>query len=157
MEKDTSITFEEALKKLQNYCAYQERCDWEVKQKLQRMGMEPEVFNQIIGQLNKHNYLNEERFARTFVRGKFINKKWGKQRLILELKRRHVSKHNINQALTEISPSEYYQMFTVLAKKYFRTIKETNNYKKRKKLADYLLYRGWEAHLVYEKVKELIP
>ena len=157
MENRTAIAFDEALRRLQNYCAYQDRCNWEVKQKLKRMGAESEDIEKIIGQLNKQNYLNEERFTKNFVRGKFINKKWGRQRLTLELTRRQVSKYHINLALSEISPLEYDQTFDRLAENYFRNLKETNKYKKRKKLANYLLYRGWESHLVYNKVKNLIP
>ena len=121
------------------------------------MGMIPEAIDHIIGHLLEHNYLNEERFARAYVRGKFVMKKWGKQRLISELKRRQISKYNINQALTEISDMNYLETFTILAQKRLQSVSETNKYKKRKKLADYLLYRGWESHLVYDKVKELIP
>lgn len=157
MERRTSYTIDEALIRLQKYCAYQERCHQEVRQKLRDMGMIPEAIDHIIGQLLEHNYLNEERFARAYVRGKFVMKKWGKQRLISELKRRQISKYNINQGLTEISDINYIETFTNLAEKRLQSISERNKYRRRKKLADYLLYRGWESYLVYEKVKELIP
>lgn len=157
MERRTSYTIDEALIRLQKYCAYQERCHQEVRQKLWDMGMIPEAIDHIIGQLLEHNYLNEERFARAYVRGKFVMKKWGKQRLISELKRRQISKYNINQGLTEISDINYIETFTNLAEKKLQSISEQNIYRRRKKLADYLLYRGWESYLVYEKVKELIP
>ena len=101
-------------------------------------------------------FLNEERFAKTYVRGKFRIKKWGRRRLTLELKKKDISKFNINQALTEIDEIEYIETFNAIAKKRLDSINETNKLKKKKKLADYLLYRGWESHLVYEKVNELI-
>ena len=151
-----TYTIEEALKKLQNYCSYQERCHQEVQQKLKEMHMIPEAIDFITVQLIQDNFLNEERFAKTYVRGKFIIKKWGRHRLTLELKRKNVSKNNINQALKEIDEQEYIDTFNSLAEKRLKSIKEPNKLKKKKKLTDYLLYRGWESHLVYDKVNKLV-
>ena len=156
MDFTQTYTVDEALKKLQNYCSYQERCHQEVQQKLKDMQMIPEVIDHIILQLIQDNFLNEERFAKTFVRGKFKIKKWGRHRLTLELKKKNVSKNNINQALKEIDEQEYIDTFNSLAEKRLKSITESNNLKKKKKLADYLLYRGWESHLVYDKVNKLI-
>lgn len=147
---------DQAQKELENYCVYQERCHQEVRQKLKSMKMIPQAIDQIIVHLLAHNFLNEERFAKTFVSGKFRIKKWGRRRLTLELKKKDISKFNINQALSEINEVEYIDTFNTLAKKRLQSIKESNALKKKKKLADYLLYRGWEPHLVYEKVNELI-
>ena len=83
-----TYTIDEALLKLQNYCAYQERCHQEVRQKLKEMHMIPEVIDTIIVHLLEHNFLNEERFAKTFVSGKFRIKKWGKYRLTSALKKK---------------------------------------------------------------------
>jgi len=151
-----TFTVDEAKKKLEHYCAYQERCHQEVQQKLKSMNMIPEASDFIIVHLLQHNFLNEERFAKTFVRGKFNIKKWGKYRLTRELKRKDISKYNINQALNEIKEEEYVEVFNDLAEKKAFLIKEKNSYKKKKKLTDYLLYRGWESYLVYDKVNELI-
>lgn len=151
-----TYTIEEALKKLQNYCSYQERCHQEVQQKLKDMHMIPEAIDFITVQLIQDNFLNEERFAKTYVRGKFIIKKWGRHRLTLELKKKNVSKNNINQALKEIDEQEYIDTFNSLAEKRLKSITELNKLKKKKKLADYLLYRGWESHLVYDKVNKLV-
>jgi regulatory protein len=156
MYQKKTYTVDEAKKKLEYYCAYQERCHKEVTQKLREMHMIPEAIDVIIVHLLEHNFLNEERFAKTFVSGKFKIKHWGKRRLTLELKRKDISKVNINQALSEINEAEYIEIFNNLAEKRLLFIKETNKFKKRKKLADYLLYRGWESHLVYDKVNELI-
>lgn len=157
MSLSKTYTVDEAQKKLEHYCAYQERCHKEVTQKLYDMKMIPEARDKIIVHLLQHNYLNEERFAQAFVRGKFRIKKWGKQRIRLELKRRDISKTIITIALKEISDIEYYNTFHALAERKVVLIKDANSQKKRKKLADYLLYRGWESHLVYDKIRELIP
>ena len=152
-----TYTLEEATKKLEHYCAYQERCHQEVRKKLETMHMIPEAIDVIIVSLLDNNYLNEARFAKLFVSGKFRIKKWGKGRLSYELKKKDISKFNINQALTEITDTEYLTVFNDLAEKQVLSIKENNTYKKRKKLTDYLLYRGWESHLVYDKAKQLVP
>jgi regulatory protein len=148
MISNKTYTVEEALLKLQNYCSYQERCHQEVQQKLIGMRMIPEAIDQIMVHLLEHNFLNEERFAKTYVSGKFRIKKWGRRRLTLELKKRDISKFNINQALSEIDENVYIETFNTLAEKKCNHIKETNTIKKKKKLIDYLLYRGWEPHLV---------
>ena len=156
MQRRQTYTLTEAIKKLENYCAYQERCHKEVQQKLKDMQMIPEARDAVIGHLLEHNFLNEERFAKAFVSGKFKIKKWGKRRLTLALKQKDISKYNINLALSMISDEEYIDTFNSLAEKKLASIRETNTLKKKKKLADYLLYRGWEPHLVYDKVNELI-
>jgi len=146
----------EATRKLESYCAYQERCHKEVIEKLKGMRMIPEAIDQITTHLIQENYLNEERFAKSFARGKFIIKKWGKNRIVNELKLRQISKFNIKSALTEINEQDYHKTLDELAKKRLTQIHESNIQKKKKKLADYLLYRGWESNLVYEKLKELV-
>ena len=151
-----SYTLDEALLKLQRYCVYQDRCHKEVEQKLKNMRMIPEAIDHIIVALISDNHLNEERFAKAFVRGKFSIKKWGKVRLTLELKQRQLSKYTIKIALQEIDPNDYLQTFHALAEKKVATLTETDPWKKKKKLADYLLYRGWESQWVYDKVNALI-
>jgi regulatory protein len=152
-----TYTVEEAKRSIEHYCAYQERCHQEVINKLYTMRMIPEAIDVIIVHLLKHDFLNESRFAQSYARGKFNIKKWGKQRLKLELKKRDISKYNIDLAMKEISDVDYFQTFEALAEKRLNAITESDKWKKRKKLADYLLYRGWESHLVYDKVAELIP
>ena len=155
MNKKT-YTVQESIKKLELYCAYQERCHQEVRNKLESMQMIPEAIDVIIVHLLEHNYLNEARFAKTFVRGKFRIKHWGRRRLSLELKKKDISQVNIRAALSEIEDSEYVEVFAQLAEKKASTINEINVFKKRKKFIDYFLYRGWESHLIYEKAYELI-
>jgi len=120
------------------------------------MYMIPEAIDIIIVHLMEHNFLNEERFSKSFARGKFKIKKWGRRRIIMELKKRDISKVNINLALTELNEEEYVEVFNDLAEKRMLSINESNPLKKKKKLADYLLYRGWESPMIYEKVNKLI-
>ena len=152
-----TYTLKEATAKLEGYCAYQERCHKEVNQKLREMRMIPEVVDIIILHLLKYNFLNETRFTQAYARGKFNHKKWGKQRIVRELRYRDISKYNIDLGLKEITDEDYENTFNELAeKRYFQLSSENNLQKKRKKLADYLLYRGWESFLVYDKVRKLI-
>ena len=157
MQRPPIPTLLEATKKLERYCAYQERCHLEVVQKLKGMGMIPEAIDLIVVQLIQENYLNEERFARSYARGKFNIKKWGRNRIVLELKRRQISPYNIKAALEEIDLGDYLDALDALAEKRMGQIREGDPQKRRKKLADYLIYRGWEPQLVMEKVAELIP
>ena len=157
METHKTYTVEEAKRRLESYCAYQERCHKDVQKKLRELRMIPEAIDQIIHHLLRHNFLNETRFAQAFARGKFRTKKWGKQRIVRELKFREISKYNIALALKEISERDYQNTFNELAEKRLRQLeKETNLQKKKKKLADYLLYRGWESSMVWEKVREVL-
>ncbi|WP_282043814.1 regulatory protein RecX [Winogradskyella flava] len=156
MNPQKTYTVDEAQKKLENYCAYQERCHKEVRDKLWGMRMIPEAIDKITVHLIQNNYLNEERFAKAFVRGKFRIKKWGKNRLVRELKFREISKYSIDSALKEIDGDTYQQTLDELVRKRISQVKEKNIYKKKRKVADYLLYRGWESHLIYEKLNEYL-
>lgn len=156
MNSQKSYTVDEATKRMERYCSYQERCHKEVHQKLYEMRMIPIAMDEIIDHLLRNNFLNETRFAQAFARGKFRAKKWGRNRIVNELKQREISKYNIQIALKEIPDSEYYKTFEALAEKRMQQlVSEKNLQKKRKKLADYLFYRGWESEMVYAKVNEI--
>jgi regulatory protein len=156
MSLQKTYTVDEAQKKLESYCAYQERCHKEVRNKLRDMRMIPEAVDNIMVHLIQHNFLNEERFAKAYVSGKFRIKKWGKNRLVRELKFRAISKYSIDSALKEIDLDDYYKTLDELVQKRIAQVNEKNIYKKKKKVLDYLLYRGWESHLIYEKLNEYL-
>ena len=120
------------------------------------MKMIPEASDHIMVHLIQHNYLNEERFAKAFVRGKFRIKKWGKNRLVRELKLRDISKYTMDVALKEIDLDDYYETLDALVQKRIAQVNEKNIYKKKKKVMDYLLYRGWESQLIYEKLNDYL-
>mgnify|MGYP001124613422 CR=1 FL=1 len=90
------------------------------------------------------------------ARGKFRIKKWGKNRIVRELKFRAISKYSIDSALKEIDLDDYYKTLDELIIKRIAQVKEKNIYKKKKKVVDYMLYRGWESHLIYEKLNEYL-
>lgn len=153
--KKSTYTVEEAKKSLEKYCAYQDRCHKEIERKLWDMRMIPEACELILLHLMQHDFLNEERFARSFARGKFRIKHWGRQRIERELKIRDISAYNIRAGLSEISPEEYEEIFMKISRKRFEEVSENDRYKKRKKVADYLLRKGFESGKVYDVLKEL--
>lgn len=155
MQGKKTYTVEEAKKKLEHYCAYQERCHDEVMQKLKSMHMIPEACDLIIAYLIENNFLNEERFACSFARGKHRMKQWGKNRIVNELKARHISRYNIERALKEISAEEYYDTFHKAAEKQWTAVTEKNIHKKKKKVFDFLMRKGFETQLIYDKLAEL--
>lgn len=149
------FSIKDATQKIENFCAYQERCHEEVVAKLRSMKMDSDEIDQIMVHLIAKNFLNEERFACSFARGKHRIKKWGKIRIVNELKFRKISQYNINTALKEITPEEYAITFHKLAENHWELMRENNVLKKRKKFCDFLLRKGFESNLIYEKAKEL--
>ncbi|WP_432222563.1 regulatory protein RecX [Flavobacterium sp. TMP13] len=150
-----TYTILQALKKLEHYCAYQDRCHDEVVSKLKSLKMTADEIDQVIVKLITDNFLNETRFACSFARGKHRIKQWGKVRIVNELKFRHISAYNITKALKEISSEEYCETFENLSLKTWEGISEKNKLKKSKKFCDALLRKGFESTLVYEKMKML--
>ena len=119
MNPQKSYTLEEAKRALERYCVYQDRCHKEVISKLYDCNMIPETHDIIIVHLIQHDFLNEERFSKSYARGKFRIKKWGKVRIVRELKFRNISAYNVKTALKEIEESDYFSTFNALALKKF--------------------------------------
>lgn len=149
------VSVQEAIQKIEYYCAYQERCHAEVQEKLRSFSLTSSEIDNVIVHLLEHNFLNEERFASVFCISKFHQKKWGKIRITNELKARKISSYLIQKVIKEIPTEEYYTTFDLLSTHHWDTMSERNSLKKRKKYCDYLLRKGWESEMVYEKVKEL--
>ena len=137
------------------YCAYRDRSQKEVEDKLMEMRMIPAAREQIIIQLMQEDFLNEERFARSFARGKFRIKKWGRYKIKQELKLKDISSPLINLAMTEIDDTQYLKNLYSLAEKKLSLLKEKNPFKKKKKLYDFLSSKGYESHLVLEVIENL--
>ncbi len=154
--KKLTYTFEELKRKMENYCVYQDRCHQEVEKKLKENQVIPEVREAILLHLMEHDFLNEERFAKSFARGKFRIKRWGRQRISGELKMRDISGYNIKQAMKEIDENEYLDVLNEIAQKRIDSVKETNSFKKRKKVFDYLYRKGFETALINEVLNELM-
>ena len=102
------------LIKAANFCAYQERTQAEVRERLQKWGVEGDEADEIIVYLIEDNYLNERRFAKIFAGSKFRVKNWGRQKILYELKARKLSDHSIREALTEIEDEDYIEKLKTL-------------------------------------------
>ena len=146
------LTPEQALKKLRHYCAYQERCHQEVREKLFSLGVKKNDHDEIIASLIEGNYLNEERFAIAFAGGKFRMRKWGRTKIKYELKQRQVSDNSIRKALKQIEAKEYLCVLQKLADERFASLKGEQHLVRKKKTIDYLLQKGYEVELVREVV-----
>lgn len=150
-----NYSIQEIQQKLEYYCAYQERCYKEVENKLFDFYLTANEKEQILIYLIENNFINEERFAKSFVRGKHNYKFWGKNRITNELKFRNISSRIIQEALKEIPETIYLENFHRLAEKHWDSIKERKGQKKNKKFVDFLLRKGYETSLIYDKLNEL--
>jgi regulatory protein len=148
-----SYSIDEAQKLLENYCAYQERSHKEVVEKLRGINIISIGIDQIISRLIQDNYLNESRFAKSFSRGKFRIKKWGKKRIIFQLKSHRVSDYNIKAAIEEINDDEYIDTLKSLSEKIWKSSKGVNLSRRKAKFISALQYRGWEIDLIYDRLR----
>jgi len=146
----------EALAKLMKYCAYQERCFAEVEAKLHSLGLYGDNAGEVVVELSRSGFLDEERFARAFVRGKFRLKKWGKRKIANALRQKQISEHCVDEGFKEIDDSEYLEVLQEIARNYWGKLKaEKNVWEKRKKTGSYLLQKGYEPELINTLLKEL--
>ena len=107
LKKPKVYTQKQALIKAESYCAYQERCQQEVRDKLYSWGLHEVQVENVIAELIASNFINEERFAKAYAGGKFRIKKWGRVKISIELKRRKISTYCIKKGLAEIEEEEY--------------------------------------------------
>ena len=149
------VTYTETMQKMANYCAYQERCHLEVDQKLTEFKLIPEAREKILLYLLNEDFLNETRFAQSFSRGKFKFKKWGRLRIVKELKMRKISEFNIKKGLQEINDTDYTTSFENYSHKKWESLKREPLAKAKQKFINYFQYRGWESQLIFDKLNEL--
>ena len=147
---------EQATVKIRHYCAFQERTHQEVKTKLSSFGISWSDANQILSSLIEEGFLNEERFAKAFVGGKFRMKGWGRKKIEMELKKRQVSAYSIQKALREeIDPQAYEASLLKQMEKKWNALKGPGNtiYVKQSKVRQYLLSKGFENNIITNTMK----
>jgi regulatory protein len=145
------LTKEQAFQKAKHYCAYQERCHSEVKEKLYSFGLYKTDVEQLLTQLIDEDYLNEERFAVQFAGGRFRMKQWGRVKIKYELKQKQVSEYCIKKALKAIDEESYEKTLRKLYEEKLKTLKsETNHFIRKRKLQDYLMQKGFEPQLIQQ-------
>lgn len=151
------FTPSQALKKAELYCAYQERCQQEMRDKLYSWGLYPDAVEDIIVRLITDNFLNEERFAKSYAGGKFRIKKWGRIKIKLELKKRKISEYCIKAAMAEIDEDEYWETIKTLIEKKDKILKGGKPHVRKYKIAQYIAAKGFEQNFIWEAMKEMIP
>lgn len=148
-----TLTKEQALQKIKQYCSYQERCHSEVKDKLYSLGLYKREIEEIIADLIENNYLNEERFAIQFAGGKFRIKHWGRKKIQYELQQKGVSAYIIKLALKQLDEGDYKKTLLNLATKKWISLTGEQHLTRHAKTHAYLLQKGYEPALITEAIK----
>ena len=150
------LTKEQAYQKAKHYCAYQERCHSEVKEKLYGFGLYKKEVEELMANLVEENYLNEERFAIQFAGGRFRIKHWGKVKIKYELRQKQVSDYCIKKALSSIDEKDYERTLLKLFNEKKKALKtEKNIFIRKRKISDYLMSKGFETDRISELLKTL--
>jgi regulatory protein len=139
----------DAIRKAAMFCAYQERTQQEVRDRLKEWGIFGDDAEEVIAELIQQNYLNEERFAKSFAGGKFRVKGWGKRKIKQQLQQRGISGYNLDQAMKEIGPDDYRATLTALLDKKRQLIRDDNPLVVKQKLVRYALSKGYESDLIF--------
>mgnify|MGYP000970945108 CR=1 FL=1 len=146
----------EARSKIAKYCAYQERCHQEVRDKLYSFGLYKDDVEQLIYELIQNNFINEERFAIAYTRGKFNYKKWGRNRIRQELKLRKISDFCIKKGMQTIDDEVYEETLLALLEKKIASLKSLKGYQKNYKAAQFVIGKGYESDIVWSIIKSKI-
>lgn len=156
MIRRQQLSLEQALQKARHYCAYQERCHSEVKEKLYGFGLRKNDVEQAISRLIEENYLNEERFAVQFAGGRFRLKQWGKVKIRYELKQKQVGDYCIKKALASISEDDYDHTLSKLAEDKWESLQgEEDRFIRLRKVHAYLVQKGYEADSIQATLTQI--
>ena len=154
MKGDIKYSFLEAKQKIEAWCAYQDRCHSEVYKKLRDYGIDDEDTNALISHLISYQFLDEQRFADSFVSGKYRIKKWGRNKIISHLKQKHVSNRCIDDAIKTIDEEVYLEHLEKLAQKKWQEKKGTD-FEIKVKVQRYLTSKGYEFELIYNVLEDI--
>lgn len=157
MDKRDSKIYDlnEARRKLEYFCTYRDRCISEVEQKMNEYGLIQEVQDQLMMELIQNKFLDEERFARSFVRGKFGIKKWGRNKIVAALRFKKVSQPCIRLGLSEINDEKYCTVLRELILQRWKKHTGQKPFQRKGKTAAYLIQRGFESEEVWRQIQEL--
>ena len=147
------LTSDQVLDKIAKYCAYQERCVKDVREKLKTFDLADEEKAKILDYLLDNRFVNDERFAKSFVRGKVNQSGWGLNKIRFHLMQKGIAKELIDEALSQTDEEVYRQRLIDILKTKAKTVKAVNDFEKKRKLAAYALQKGFESNLVWEVLK----
>ena len=156
MPKTTAkpLSPDQVLDKMAKYCAYQERCVKDVKDKLKTYDIAEKEKNIILEYLLDNRFVNDERFAKSFVRGKVNQSGWGVNKIRFHLIQKGIDKDIIEEALGQTDEEAYRQRLIEILKAKAKTVKAASDYEKKRKLAAYAMQKGFEGSLIWEVLKE---
>lgn len=149
------LTPDQVLDKMAKYCAYQERCVKDVRDKLKTFEIPEKEKTKILDYLIDNRFVNDERFAKAFVRGKVNQSGWGLNKIRFHLMQKGIDKEIIAEALGQTDEEVYRQRLIDILKTKSKTVKAVNDYEKKRKLAAYAMQKGFEGSLVWSVVKDL--
>lgn len=156
MRSERIYSLQEAKLKIEAYCAYQDRCHSEVKSKLFSYGLNYDEVDTLMADLISNRFLDEERFAISYVSGKFRIKNWGRIKIRQALKLKQVSDYCIKKGMEELDLDEYTSVIQKLVNRKSEELsKETDNFKKKMKIARFMASRGFESDLVFDAIEQL--
>lgn len=144
MKKENAWTTEVALSNLYKWCALQDRCHMDARTKLIQHQIYGHELEEIITHLISEGFLNEERYARAYARGKYRIKRWGRNKIVLGLKQKQISAYCIKKALTEIDDEEYHKNLTHIIERKTPLIKASNKFEFKKKMTAFLIQKGYQ-------------
>lgn len=153
--KAKKTSFKDILLKASSFCAYQERTQQEVRNKLYEQDVDKDLIEEVIVKLIEENFLNEERFAKAYAGGKFRIKRWGRNKIVQELKQKGLSAYCIKKGMEEIDAKDYEDTLQFLIDKKEKEVKEKNVFKRKDKISKYLIRKGYEPELVWDKINEV--
>jgi regulatory protein len=150
-----TYTKEQALQKIKQYCAYQERSHFEAKEKLYSFGLHKTDVEILLSNLIEEDYLNEERYATLFAGGHFRSKKWGRIKINAALQQKRVSAYNIRKGLSVIDETAYRKCLLQLALVKWKSVKSEQWMNRMAKTTNYLLQKGYEANLIQDTIAQI--
>ena len=154
MQNNKVYTVKEATERIQSYCAIQDRCQWEVEKKMKEWGISDEIIENILTDLILEKFVDEQRFAESFCRGKFMIKRWGKVKIKNKLKIKKISNNCIDKGLSQINNKEYMQVLKNVYIKKRNSLKDTNQFIRKGKIAKHLQQKGFESKLIWELINK---
>lgn len=154
MQKNKTYNIKETTEKIQSFCALQDRCQWEVENKMRQWGVEEYIIENIVTDLILEKFIDEQRFSESFCRGKFRIKRWGKVKIKNELTLRKISFSCIQKGLEQINDKEYYSVLKELYEKKKSSIKDKNQFIKKGKIVKYLQQKGFESNLIWQLINK---
>ena len=152
-----SLPKKEAKLKAARYCAYQERTQQQVREKLQTLLFDEDLIEEIIAELITENFISEERFAKSFTSGKFRLKKWGRNKILMHLRQKGLTDYCIREGMKEIDEGDYREQIRNLIQAKFESLKIEDTFQKKDRVSKYLISRGYEPDLVWENLDDLYP